>query len=214
MRVVVSPAGTAVADALASGLREHDLVPDSGDLDTGPGSITEGADAVVIVATPDAFTGGPGNEDALDRATRYTYDLLSAARAAGVARCVYLSSLRLLARYPAHLAVTEGWQTAPLVDDMLLLGCHLGEIVAKEYARERALSVVTVRLGYPLVPGAATAITPEHGDAAICLEDVVRVVDRALSAQLDAWEVVHTQSEVRNVRFLMGHARKLLGFPS
>jgi nucleoside-diphosphate-sugar epimerase len=214
MRVLLSPGESDLAGTLRDGLTGHDAVLDVDpqiDAESGVRTVGAGFDAVVWAGLPD----GPADPSgALDRATRLAYDLLNAAAESGVRRCVYLSSLRLLADYPAHHTVTEGWRPLPPSDDAALLGCHLGEQIVLEFARERRMEVVTVRLGYPVVSGSGSALTDAHGDAAICTDDVVAVVSAALTAPVSqACTVVHAQSPVANARYLMSQATELLGYP-
>lgn len=224
MRVLLSPGDSDLVRSLRGRLTGHAAVLDDGQAPSGgPGGGTapaavdapSGVDAVVVDGLPGGGESGPVDPSAaLDRATRLTYDLLRAAAESGVSRCVYLSSLRLLADYPDHYTVTEGWRTLPPSGDAALLGCHLGEIVVREFARERRLQVVTLRLGYPVVPGARAALNGAHGDAAICTDDVAAAVGAALTAPVGApCTVVHVQSPVPEARYLMDAAKDLLGYP-
>ena len=216
MRVLLSPGESELARALRDGLTGHEAVLDADpeiDAESGVRMVGAGFDAVVRVGLPDAGAGGAADA-VLDRATRLAYDLLNAAAESGVGRCVYLSSLRLLAGYGAHHTVTEGWRPLPASDDPALIGCHLGEQIALEFARERRLEVITLRLGYPVVPGPRSALSDAHGDAAICTDDVVAVVSAALTAPVSqACTVVHAQSPVATARYLMRQATELLGYP-
>ena len=216
MRVLLSPGESELARALRDGLTGYEAVLDADpemDAESGVRMVGAGFDAVVRVGLPDAGADGAADA-ALDRATRLTYDLLNAAAESGVGRCVYLSSLRLLAGYGAHHTVTEGWRPLPPSDDPALIGCHLGEQIALEFARERRLEVVTVRLGYPVVSGSRSALSHAHGDAAICTDDVAAVVSAALTAPVSqAYTVVHAQSPVATARYLMRQATELLGYP-
>lgn len=218
MRVLLSPGESELARALRDGLTGHETAIDvAPEIDAESGARTVGArfDAVVWAGLPDGDPDGPADPSAvLDRSTRLAYDLLNAAAEAGVGRCVYLSSLRLLAGYGEHHTVTEGWRPLPPSDDPALIGCHLGEQIALEFARERRMEVVTVRLGYPVVPGSRSTLRDAHGDAAICADDVAAVVSAALMAPVaQACTVVHAQSPVANARYLMRQATELLGYP-
>ena len=218
MRVLLSPGESELARTLRDGLTGHDAVLDVDpeiDAESGARTLAAGFDAAVLVGLPDRDSDGATDASVvLDRATRLAYDLLCAAADSGVGRCVYLSSLRLLADYPAHHTVTEGWRPLPPSDDPALLGCHLGEQIALEFARERRMEVVTVRLGYPVVAGPRSALNGAHGDAAICTDDVAAVVAAALTAPTaQACTVVHAQSPVAGARYLMPQAMELLGYP-
>ena len=134
MRVLLSPGESELARTLSDRLTGHDAVLDVEpeiDPESGARTLAAGFDAVVLTGLPDGDSDRPADPSAvLDRATRLAYDLMSAAAESGVGRCVYLSSLRLLAGYPAHHTVTEGWRPLPPSDDAALLGCHLGEQIA------------------------------------------------------------------------------------
>ncbi|MDE0221326.1 MAG: hypothetical protein OXJ90_18810 [Spirochaetaceae bacterium] len=216
MRVLLSPGESELARALRDGFSGHEAVLDVDpeiDPESGARTVADGFDAVVLAGLPDA-EGPVEASPVLDRATRLAYDLLSAAAESGVGRCVYLSSLRLLAGYGEHHTVTEGWRPLPRSDDAALIGCHLGEQIALEFARDKRLEVITVRLGYPVVPGSRSALRDAHGDAAVCTDDVAAVVSAALTAPVtQACTVVHAQSPVANARYLMRQAGELLGYP-
>ena len=219
MRVLLSPGDSELLRALRDRLTGHDAVLDAVspqiDAESGARTVPAGFDAVVAAGLPDG--GAAGSVDppaALDRATRLTYDLLRAAAESGVRRCVYLSSLRLLADWPDHYTVTEGWRTLPPSGDPALLGCHLGELIAREFARDGRLQVLILRLGYPVVRGGRSALNGAHGDAAICADDVAAAVAPALTAELPGpCTVVHAQSPSPAARYLMGRAGELLGYP-
>ncbi len=218
MRVLLSPGESELARALRGGLTGHEAVLDVDpeiDAESSVRMVGAGFDAVVRVGLPDGDSDEPDDaSDVLDRATRLVYDLLNAAAESGVGRCVYLSSLRLLAGYGEQHTVTEGWQPLPPSGDPALIGCHLGEQIALEFARERRLEVVTVRLGFPVVAGSRSALRDAHGDAAICADDVAAVVSAALTAPVtQACTVVHAQSPVANARYLMRQAAEFLGYP-
>ena len=166
-------------------------------------------------AGPGLGSAGPIRRPSLDRATRLAYDLMSAAAESGVRRCVYLSSLRLLAGYPAHHTVTEGWRPLPPSDDAALLGCHLGEQIASGVrartphggghgaaglpgrSRTRAAPSTTRTATLPSAPTTWWPWCPPRS--------------RRRSAQ--ACTVVHAQSPVADARYLMPQAMELLGYP-
>ena len=216
MTVLVTNSNSSLAGAVASGLEtEHEVRRTRWDEPLEPGSATAALlrDVRAVVhfgyPRPDGDAG-----ELLDHATRRTYNLLLAAAEAGVERCVFVSTLRLLAALPAHLAVTEKWRSRPPSGDPALLACHLGEVVAKEVARDRLLQVATLRLGFPEVIGPRSALNEEHGSAAIASDDAVTAVAAALRAELAQWQEIHVQSPLPGARYLMRAAEQVLGFPA
>lgn len=215
MNILVTNTDNPFADAVADLLAERHHVRRVGwgeplEADSATDQVVASIDAVVHFAYSRA--GGRAN-DLIDRTTRRTYNLLLAAKAAGVERCICVSTLRLFEALPAHFTVTEQWRSRPPGDDPALLACHLGEIVAKECARDRLMRVLTLRLGFPEVPGDRSAIGDEHGTAAIAASDAAEAIGRALQADLAQWQEVHVQSPVPGARYLMREAATLLSFP-
>ena len=174
--------------------------------------LVSGIDAIIHIGYNAVDSGDPS--ELIDYHTRRTYNLLTAASEAGVARCIYLSTLRLLEDYEENLTVTEKWRSLPPAEDPLLLACHLGEIVCKEFARDSLIDVVTLRLGFPLICGDRQAAVDSGESAAVSIEDVFTAVEKALMADVARWQDVHVQSPVPRQRFLMHAASELLQYPS
>ena len=215
MTVLVTNSDSPLAGAVAAGLEPEHEVRRSGwdeplQADAATAALVAGVRAVIHFGYPRS-AGDAG--ELIGHATRRTYNLLLAAAAAGVERCIYVSTLRLFAALPAHLAVTEQWRSRPPSGDPALLACHLGEVVAKECARDRLLRVVTLRLGFPEVIGDRRALQERHGTAAIVSADVTTAIGAALRAELAQWQEIHVQSPMAGARYLMREAQRVLGFP-
>ena len=115
MTVLVTNSDTPLAGAVASGLEtEHEVRRTLWDEPLEPGSATAALVRDVRAVVHFGYPRRDGDAgELLDHATRRTYNLLLAAAEAGVERCVFVSTLRLLAALPAHLAVTEKWRSRP-----------------------------------------------------------------------------------------------------
>ena len=218
-----SSLAAALADHLSAGhtVRLTDLAADGDDSgvvqcdlghDDATDNLVQGIDAIIHIGYNAVDSGDPS--DLLDFHTRGTYNLLTAAAEAGVSRCIYLSTLRLLEDYEENLTVTEKWRSLPPSEDPLLLSCHLGEIVCKEFARDSLIDVVTLRLGFPLVCGDRQAAVDSGESAAVSLDDVFAVVERSLTADITRWQDIHVQSPVPRQRFLMHAAGEILQYPT
>ena len=224
MNILITQGKSSLAAALAGRLSADHSVRLT-DVDDGDGvsqcdlghdgatdDLVRGIDAIIHIGYNAVDSGGAS--EILDYHTRGTYNLLTAAAEAGVSRCIYLSTLRLLEDYEENLTVTEKWRSLPPSEDALLLSCHLGEIVCKEFARDGLIDVVTLRLGFPLVCGDRQAAVDSGESAAVSLDDVFTVVERSLTADVARWQDVHVQSPVPNQRFLMHAAGELLQYPT
>ncbi len=143
----------------------------------------------------------------LDHQTRGTYNLLRAAAEEGVPRFVYLSSLSVMSKYDEDLAVTERWRPTPTTDPQVL-ACHLGEFVCREFAREKRITVVCLRLGEIVWDERARAVPTD----ALGVADAVQAVRQALVAPVQHWGLFHVQSPVPRARFLTLAAEKTMGY--
>lgn len=173
--------------------------------------LVAGMDAVVHIG----YGGQRGDATALlDYYSRRTYNLLLAASNAKVERCVFISTLCLLQDYEANLTVTERWRSHPPSDDPALLACHIGELVCKEFARDRLIKVATLRLGWPVVEGSRTKAARSGETAALATDDLALALNAALKVDIEQWQDIHVQSPVPDQRFLMQASQKLLAFPA
>jgi nucleoside-diphosphate-sugar epimerase len=174
--VAAPPAGV---EALTGDLRDPEFAA----------AATTGCQVVAHLAP--LQTEGPDLER-IDRATRGTFVLLSAAMAAGVDRVVLGSTLDLYRGLPAPWRVSESWRPRPepILDH---LGPWLAELSAREFAHAYpARQFVCLRFG-SLVGGAAEQ--PGRIDR-LHRDDAVAALGRALTVtpQRDNWSVYHLAS--------------------
>ncbi len=173
--------------------------------------LVAGVNAIVHIG----YGGQHGDATALlDYYSRRTYNLLLAASEARVERCVFVSTLRLLEDYEENLTVTERWRSRPPSGDPELLACHIGELVCKEFARDRLIKVATLRLGWPVVGGSRAKAARSGQTAALATDDLALALNAALTADIEQWQDIHVQSPVPGQRFLTQAAQKLLRFPA
>lgn len=153
---------------------EHEFVHCGLGHDRATNLLTSGMDAIVHATEP-----LPG-EDAsaqIDAATRCTYNLLMAAAEEGVRQVVLLSTLELMADYPAGFQVDGRWRPLPRTQPPTLTK-HLAEQVSREFAREGKVGVTILRIG----------------DAPT--KTVNLAVDDAL-ASVSAWSIAHVGERTR-----------------
>ena len=128
MNILITQGKSSLAAALAGHLSASNMVRltdmVSGDADAGifqcdlghdsaTDDVVRDIDAIIHIGYNAVGSGDPS--ELLDYHTRGTYNLLTAAAAAGVSRCIYLSTLRLLEDYEENLTVTEKWRSLPPV---------------------------------------------------------------------------------------------------
>ena len=217
MKLLLTVGSQRLPQHLANALRrDHEIVLTDDDFQQTPHAfvpcdLNHGASTVLLtqgVNTIIHFGWVDPEEDAslqLDRLTRRTFNLLSAACEAKVSRLIYLSSLSLMHRYSEDMKVTERWRPVPTTDPPSL-GPYLGEIVCREFARERKLQVVCLRLGEVMwEQGAGTSPWGLHP------QDLERSVERTLGAELPPYSVYHIQSKVPGQRYDTAEAERVLG---
>ena len=147
----------------------------------------------------------------LDFHTRCTYNLLRAASEAGVARCIYASSLSLFANCDDDWAIDEQWRPRPSTEPPVLTR-HLGEFVCREFAREGHMAITCLRLGNLSEAGAGGAAARDS--SWLAGEDAVHAFTCALAAPVEPWAVYHIQSAFPGARFTNAKARNALGLAS
>jgi len=224
--VLITSAHTNLARGLAAGLAPnyelrltapepvdtaHEFVRCSLDHSELTAEVVRGVDAVVHVTEPSLHPRAP---DAVDYATRCTYNLLQAAVNGGVKSIVYLSSLRMMGGYDEHFQVDEQWRPRPTPESGGLAE-YLGEFTCREFARDGRIPVVVLRLA-DIVSGSPAS---EGGSptAWVAPGDVARAVNSALSKLLDDgearfgdWSVFHIVSHCPSGRFPTRKAQRIL----
>ena len=108
-------------------------------------------DMHAIVHTAEAPDGLPDDDLAceqalLDLRTRGTHVLFLAGLEAGVKRFLYGSTLEVFEAYPDDVYISEMWRPLPSPDKFQLTR-YLGEMTAREFARDFPVAVTALRLG-------------------------------------------------------------------
>ena len=219
MHVLITNAATSLGQALAAGLgdahqlRLTDPELEAGiqsDLGHGPETDALVTDINAIVHLAYAPRAGDGEITWLDHNTRRTYNLLWAAAAAEVQHVILLSTLDLFAPYEEDLTVDETWKPLPSCTPAVL-GAHLAEFTAREFAHSHELHITIARLGH-LVRAEEVAGQPynpmwlDERDAA---QAVAQLVQKGPSGQYSA---IHIQSTGVRARFSTERAKSHLTF--
>jgi nucleoside-diphosphate-sugar epimerase len=177
-----------------------------------------GIQALVHTATPppDLPPVGLARDQALmDLDTRGTHVLLSAALDAGVRRCVYASTLALFDDYPLDMYISENHRPLPSLD-MAVMSRYMGELVCREFARERPFCVTALRLGNLVLEEETADLAPDlswldYRDAAQMIACALRRDSSGEIHWLRRWAFCHVAADLPNPRFLIDTA-KAMGF--
>lgn len=227
MNVLITSAASPLAHHLARGLyAAHDVrLTDIRDArgpwpfvrcDLGHDEATDrlvaGVDVLIHLALPPPEC-ADGTETAanelIDYQTRRTYNLLLAASEAGVARCIYASSLSIFANCEEDWAVNERWRPRPSTEPQVLAQ-HLGEFTCREFAREGRIAITCLRLGKIGQPNDNAAHPPDP--TWLAPADAVHAFQCALAAPAEPWAIYHIQSDFPGARYSIAKARDGLGY--
>ncbi len=226
-RVLITAAENPLATRLAEVLAERRPVrlsartPIASDFDLVPSALEADEKTAELVRDVGVIVHGLDPPEPLplperiDRQTRGTYNLLSAAAAAGVGGVVYVSDLGIMAEYPPELIVDEDFQPAPRPDSPAL-AAWLGEVACREFAREKRLAVAVLRLAELADAESAAGRPPERPwidprDAAAAVALAVAALGGEQRA-LGDWSVFHIASAAVEARIPLTRARQRLGF--
>ena len=232
MKILITSAALDFPMELARSFsKEHEItLTDRNDISTDltfvRNDLDEGSETDELVRNLDVAVhyghGDAGGGQQFDYLTRCTYNLLHAASEAGVRSLIYLSSLKIMEKYDADLAVTEHWRPTPTTEPEVL-ACHLGEFTCREFVRHNRITVVCLRLGDIVRTEAEAA----NVSAPLHVEDAMQAVQAALSWDASrelpcgdltpapgvaGWGLFHIQSSVPKARFSTRAAREHLDY--
>ena len=213
MKVLITAAGSGLSRQLADSLgSDHEvLLTDREDVSTGHAFVRSDLNhtqptndmvrGVDVIVHSGAIDPRDSISDQLDYQMRCTYNLLWAAWQEGVPRFVYLSSLKQVDGYDPSYAVTESWKPTPTLEPSVLC-MHLGEIVCREFAREKKTEVTILRLGE------ITAVSDANPSTlALYEDDALEAIRLSLTSDHSGWlDIFHIQSDVPDARFLSGQS--------
>lgn len=235
-RVLITGGSSRLAGALVEGLHDsHNIVlmddaplQDSEDVDTISGSLLDedlvwkavrDLQAVVHIAQPPGEMPPEGPERdhlLLDLAGRGTHVLFSAAVDVGVKQFVCVSSLDMFSPYPEDVYISEEWKPLPS-SDIVQTAPYLTESVAREFARDHAVTVTCLRLG--TLADADTSTEAASDLSAVDPRDAAQAVSRALERDSSdnlnwtrRWAIYHIAADHPNPRFLISRAKQRLGY--
>jgi nucleoside-diphosphate-sugar epimerase len=140
-----------------------------------------------------------------------TYNLMSAARVAGVRRVIYASSIHAVSGYPVDVQVKTSEPVNP--GDLYGVSKCFGEALGRYFAEQEGMSVIALRIGafQPL----ATAADPGSAgllDAFVSRRDLNQLIVRCVDDETLLFAIFHGLSNNRYKRLDVSDARALLGY--
>jgi uronate dehydrogenase len=150
------------------------------------------------------------NQQRFDVNVKGTWNLLEAARRAGVRRFVYTSSLMVVWGYPSPEWVASDAPARPV--GTYALTKYFGELLCENAARHSRLEVICLRIAKPIdlddPASKARAIRPQW----IAFHDLLEAYRLALVAPTGGFEIVTLVGESSRRRWDLSKAQRILGY--
>jgi uronate dehydrogenase len=140
-----------------------------------------------------------------------TYHVLAAARAAGVRRVVYASSIHAVSGYPPDVQVKTTEPVNP--GDLYGVSKCFGEAMGRYMAELEGMSFIALRIGaFQSVEEVRASKQLRFMDAFISPRDLDQLIRRAIDVENVRFAIVHCLSGNRFERLDISGARELLGY--
>ena len=231
MNILITGASSQLAQAIATELKDDHSVRL---MDSVPVDVAEGCDFTqgnildpedswevlrgidTLIHTGEPPTDLPSDElereqMLLDLATRGTHVLFSAAVEAGIKKFICASTLSIFNAYPDDVYITELWKPLPS-PEIVEMTKYLGELTAREFAREHLVTVTGLRLGELVLEEAVQRETPSLAwldirDAAGAFRCALNRDSSSSAWWTQRWAVYHICADIPNPKFLIDQAR-------
>ena len=140
-----------------------------------------------------------------------TYNLFAAAKAAGVKRVVYASSIHAVSGYPADVQVKTTEPVNP--SDLYGVSKCFGEALCRYMAEKEGVSAIAIRIG-AFQP--VTTVQSEQGldllDDFVSERDLTQLLQRCIDAHDLQFAILHGVSDNRFKRLDISDARTRVGY--
>jgi uronate dehydrogenase len=171
-------------------------------------------DAVIHLAIASGHEGDYEDESfnqlRFDVHVKGTFNILDAARKAGIRRVIYTSSLTVVWGYAPPISVAADAPARPV--GTYALTKYLGEVVCQDYARQHNFSVICLRIPKPIDPQDATwngrRIRPQW----IAFPDLLQAYRLALTTPNLGFEILTIVGESSKRRWDISKAERVLGY--
>ena len=168
-----------------------------------------GIDTIVHLAgepSPEALW-----KDLLETNITGTYHLFAAAKAAGVRRVVYASSIHAVSGYPADVQVKPSDPVNP--GDLYGVSKCFGEALCRYMAEKEGVSAIAVRIGaFQPIESVRTQKNLNILDDFVSQRDLTQLLQQCIDADTIQFAVLHGLSDNRFRRLAISSARELVGY--
>jgi nucleoside-diphosphate-sugar epimerase len=140
-----------------------------------------------------------------------TYNVFAAAKANGVRRVVYASSIHAVSGYPADVQVGPDFPVNP--GDLYGVSKCFGEALGRYMAEQEGVACIAIRIGaFQPLSEARKKESVKMMDAYVSQRDLNQLLQKAVEAEHLKWAVVNGLSDNHFKRLDITSARELLGY--
>jgi dTDP-4-dehydrorhamnose reductase len=140
-----------------------------------------------------------------------TYNTMIAAKASGVRRLIYASSIHAVSGYPADVQVKTSEPVNP--GDLYGVSKCFGEALGRYMAEKEGLSCICLRIGaFQPLERARQEESIRMLDAWVSRRDLNQLIERCIDVEQLKFAVLHGLSDNRFKRLDISDARELVGY--
>ncbi len=140
-----------------------------------------------------------------------TYQLMTAALAAGCRKVIYASSIHAVSGYPADVQVKTSEPVNP--GDLYGVSKCFGEALGRFLAEQEKISIIALRIGaYQPSDTIARSANAGSWNAWISPRDLTQLITRCIDDETLQFAIFHAVSGHRFTRLDISDARELLGY--
>jgi uronate dehydrogenase len=177
-------------------------------------AVMHGIEAVIHLAVASGregeFEDDAFNQKRFDVNVKGTWNVLEAARRAGVRRIVHTSSIMVTWGYPATAGISSDAPARTV--GTYSLTKYLGEVICEHFARNYGLSIICLRIAKPIdledPRRRASLIRPQW----LGFPDLTQAYKLALAAPNIGFEIVTIVGDSSRCPWDLGKAKRILGY--
>ncbi|MDP6113744.1 MAG: NAD(P)-dependent oxidoreductase [Planctomycetota bacterium] len=221
MKILITGANTPLATTISERISaDHEVVATDAESEPANGRLLdlrelegecELLDGVEVILHCGVLPSDCGDEQhVLDFANRGTFNLLNAAKAAGVRRFIHFSTLDFMTDKVDEYWVDERFKPRPDTE-ATQLAHFLVEKMAYQFAIETPIEVISLRLANGVLEEETS--DQEFDPDWVDLRDVAQAAEKALDFELpDRYRIFHIAANTFESRWEVGHAVQSLGY--
>lgn len=141
-----------------------------------------------------------------------TYNVLEAARQAGVKKVIYASSILVSSLKSLHQGLKVSPEQLPQPDSLYGVGKVCGEVLGRMFATEYQMTIICLRIG-AFTANSDLKISSEFRRRNWCSgRDLAQLVEKCLNADLSGFHIFYGSSDNTHNQMDIGNSRSSIGY--